>query len=195
MKEFLRKISSLDRIHQWEERDSVIRESVSQHSFKVSAIAIYLLNDMTNKTDFIIKHYNVREEWERFKYECVSYAVLHDFDEAIIGRDISHVVKYNEYNGDKIREILNDYVEHNISKFSPISNQPSEKVKCFVKLCDWIALLTFINRNKDMGVRTFDSECEYCKNNILNKINEVTSMLKEEYNIDYQLTIIKDFYE
>ena len=42
MKEFVNRIVTLDNIKQWEERDSVIKETVSQHSFKVSAICIYI---------------------------------------------------------------------------------------------------------------------------------------------------------
>lgn len=186
MKQFLLKINSLDRIHQWEERDSVIMESVSQHSFKVSAIAVYLLNEITSSVAFKVQC-NDRCRFSDFKYRCLSYAVLHDFDEAIIGRDISHVVKYNSFNGDEIRHALDKFVEHNLTeKFGFVSEQPDKSVKCFVKLCDWIALLTFIQRNKDMGVKTFDSEQVYCYDNIEKKREEVIKMLKEEFGIDYE---------
>ena len=50
MKEFLSKIETLDNIRQWEERDSIIKESVSQHSFKVSAVAVYLLKRLDDCT-------------------------------------------------------------------------------------------------------------------------------------------------
>lgn len=187
MKQFLTKISSLDRIYQWEERDSVIRESVSQHSFKVSSIAIYLLNEITNSENFK-EHCNDLCKFTDFKYRVLSYAVLHDFDEAIIGRDISHIVKYNNFNGDEIRNALNKFVEHSLTeKFEFIAEQPDTSVKCFVKLCDWIALSTFICRNIDMGVTTFNEEQRYCQNNIASKCIEVEYMLKKDFNIDYKL--------
>lgn len=108
---FLKHLSRLDNVHQWEERDSIIKESVSQHSFKVSAIAHYLLTileDRLTTRDKLIDG-KVYLHWVEFKASCLSYAILHDFDEAIIGRDISHVVKYNPYNGEKIREAINDF--------------------------------------------------------------------------------------
>lgn len=37
IQEFVKKIVSLDNVHQWAERDSVIKETVSQHSFKVAS--------------------------------------------------------------------------------------------------------------------------------------------------------------
>ena len=48
MKQFVNKIVTLDNIKQWAERDSVIKETVSQHSFKVSAICIYLIEQINN---------------------------------------------------------------------------------------------------------------------------------------------------
>lgn len=180
MKKFLSKINSLDRIHQWEERDSVIRESVSQHSFKVSAIAIYILNDIIDKNPFLEDDC----KFAKFKYDSASYAVLHDFDEAIIGRDISHAVKYNSFNGDEIRDALNKFVAHNIKGEYKFTLKPTADVNLFVKLCDLIALSTFIKRNKNMGVKTFDNEESYCRRLIYEKSREVVKMLKG-FGVEY----------
>lgn len=96
---FLEHLSKLDNIHQWEERDSIIKESVSQHSFKVGAIAHYLLTAI--EKNLLSDDSTAYIKFVEFKASCLSYAILHDFDEAIIGRDISHVVKYNSYNGEE----------------------------------------------------------------------------------------------
>jgi len=176
MKEFVNKIITLDNIKQWEERDSVIKESVSQHSFKVSAICVFLLE---NITDFPNEFYD-------FKLKCVEYSILHDFDESILGRDISHVVKYNDFNGSDIREALTEFVEHKLEsmKLKSLFNKFEDKdVKTFCKLCDWIGLYTFIIRNENMGVEAFEIERQYCIKNINVKIIECEEILKNRFGI------------
>lgn len=178
MKEFVNKIVTLDNIKQWEERDSVIKESVSQHSFKVSAICVFLLENV--KCDAV--------EFIDFKLKCVEYSILHDFDESILGRDISHVVKYNEFNGSDIREILSEFVEHNLQKLGLkflFESFDDNDVKTFVKLCDWIGLYTFITRNENMGVKAFELEKEYCLKNIEIKKVESEKILKNRFGINF----------
>lgn len=188
MKKFIEKIENLDNIHQWSERDSIIKESVSQHSFKVAAIAIYLLN----KIDSDINGFNsIGFGWWNYKYKVLSYAILHDFDEAIFGRDVSHVVKYNSFNGDDIRKAIDEYVNHILDKeFSGLIPNFSPVVKRFVKLCDWIALLTFCKRNKNMGAKSYDTEEIYCTN----KIKEVTEEVQNLFNLEFGTKLNFDDY-
>jgi 5'-deoxynucleotidase YfbR-like HD superfamily hydrolase len=181
MKEFVDKIVTLDNIRQWEERDSIIKESVSQHSFKVSAICVFLLENI-NDWPFI------DNEFLKFKIKCVEYSILHDFDESILGRDISHVVKYNDFNGSKIREILTEFVEYKLEtmKLKTLFDKFNDKgVKTFCKLCDWIGLYTFIMRNEIMGVKTFDLEKKYCLENITIKRIECEEILKNRFAIHF----------
>jgi 5'-deoxynucleotidase YfbR-like HD superfamily hydrolase len=185
MKEFVNKIVSLDNIRQWEERDSVIKESVSQHSFKVSAICVFLLE----------KIYDFPIEFYKFKLECVEYSILHDFDESILGRDISHVVKYNEFNGSDIRETLDEFVEHSLQKLGLdylFNSFEDRDVKTFCKLCDWIGLYTFISRNEAMGVKTFETEREYCWQNIEIKRIESEKILVNRFGINFTFETIID---
>lgn len=187
MNEFIKKIESLDNICQWEERDSVIKESVSQHSFKVAAICHYILRNIEK----FLKHENINTlSFCVFKYNCLSYSIMHDFDEAIIGRDISHIVKYNAYNGKIIRDALDEYVEKmTVGIFDNVYIKPDVNVKTFVKLCDWIALYTFILRNERMGVKTFCSEKKYCYENIEKKRIEVSDILKKEFKIEQNINL------
>jgi 5'-deoxynucleotidase YfbR-like HD superfamily hydrolase len=178
MKEFVNKIVTLDNIKQWEERDSVIKESVSQHSFKVSAICVFLLE---NIPDFPNEFYD-------FKLKCVEYSILHDFDESILGRDISHAIKYNDFNGSDIRENLDKFVEHKLElmKLKFLFDKFNDKdVKIFCKLCDWIGLYTFITRNEKMGVKSFKSEKVYCLKNIEIKRIESEEILKNSFGINF----------
>lgn len=190
MEEFIQKIISLDNIKQWEERDSVIKESVSQHSFKVSAICIYLLEMIVEFN----KKLNESQRWKSFAYKCVKYAVLHDFDESIIGRDISHEVKYNTFNGEKIREQLDAFVNNQLRKnnliflFEKDRGEEFINVKEFVKMCDWFALQTFVNRNKKViQASVFEKEEKYCSQKISESVKGVIFMLK--YIFDNQLNL------
>lgn len=184
MKKFVEKIESLDNICQWSERDSIIKESVSQHSFKVAAIANYLLRSVC------ARGYDIPDS---FKTEVLSYAIMHDFDEALFGRDVSHVVKYNSYNGENIRNAINEYVEHLICEdFPELDLNPAVAVKKFVKLCDWIALLTFVIRNQNMGAKTFSFEKHYCKEKFIETVQDVNHILFSEFDIEVDLnTFIK----
>ena len=183
---FLEHLSRLDNIHQWEERDSIIKESVSQHSFKVSAIAHYLLRTIEKEMRESLSK-SAYLKFVEFKANCLSYAILHDFDEAIICRDISHVVKYNSYNGEKIREAINDFVNHQETlDFQGLIPKPTEVVKKFVKVCDWVALSTFWERNNQMGCVAFDNESLYCQKNLSIAISEFS----ETFNFYFKVKII-----
>lgn len=194
---FLKHLSRLDNVHQWEERDSVIKESVSQHSFKVAAICHFMLNEYEKAakkvcnpiSDDWLERYN----WLKFKYECLSYAVLHDFDEAILGRDISHVVKYNDFNGEEIRKAINNYVNH-ITKedFADGSiPKPTQEVKYFVKMCDWIALSTFCDRNLTVGCMVFTNEYTYCNDNLSEAISIASNSLEKKFQFNPKDIFIK----
>lgn len=180
MKDFLNKIVTLDNIKQWEEIDSVIKESVSQHSFKVSSICIFLLEK--------IKEFP--SEFYQFKLKCVEYSVLHDFDESILGRDISHIIKYNNYNGSEIRNALSKFVDYTLEQLelSFLFKGVDKDVKLFCKLCDWIGLYTFVIRNENMGVKSLEKEKQYCLENIVNKRIECENMLKSKFGIIYDFS-------
>lgn len=184
MKKFIEKIETLDNIRQWEEKDSIVKESVSQHSFKVAAIANYFLS--------ILRSYMTDDrmfyDFIRFSNSALSYAIMHDFDEAIFGRDVSHVVKYNEFNGDDIRAAINSYVD-NVSKsdFAHIMIEPEWSVKRFVKMCDWLALITFVMRNQNLGAKSFSNEYVYCYNKIAESVREVEEILLSRFKIKIDL--------
>lgn len=180
MEKFVNAIVKLDNIKQWEERDAEVKESVSQHSFKSGAIAVYLSKVLCKDAD---------KDMHSFFNDCIIYALLHDFDEAILGRDIGHMVKYNEYNGDKIRSVLNDYVNMEMkTNYSAImdSMKPTYDVKLFCKMIDWFCQLIFIERNAKMGCNSFQYERDYCISNVRQKIAEVVSMFKNKFDKDIE---------
>lgn len=182
MEKYIKNIVSLDNIRQWEEHDSLVTESVSQHSFKVAAIAAYLLDEI--EQNLLVKDV----EWWSFKARTLQHAILHDFDESILGRDISHVLKYNKLNGDKIRKELDKYVIAKVSEMGLthlVANFKSTLMELmifnFVKMCDWVALRTFINRNEQMGNKSFKEEHKYCYDNTNRVVQEVEVMIQKHF--------------
>ena len=170
-------LKRLDNIIQWQEKDVFTKESVSQHSFKVTIFTRMILEE-------IFGVYN-SGEIAKFKLDCVTKAMFHDWDEAIFLRDISHEIKYNTFNGEKIREVIKEYVENEFNEeFSPAlppNNSAfdvlyaavidSDKcVKSVVKLADWLALYYFCEREINLGNKDFDAIKKYCENEILKAV-------------------------
>lgn len=201
-------LRQLDNIVQWSEMDVFQRESVSQHSFKVTIFTRVLLEDIFKNVDpgmVISTAVNI------FKRDCVDYAMFHDFDEALIRRDISHVTKYNRFNGDSIRENLNALSEHlseesfrdGTSAGEFVHNNiinPSPIVKRFVKLCDWLAMAFFIRREQRLGNGNMRLEDTTVFNGIRVSVDGVRDSLKNNFgeaNPDFTVldTIMKMVYE
>lgn len=149
-------LKRLDNIKQWQDMDVFKQESVSQHSYKVSIFCRILLEDIFNDSD----NFDVL----LFKLNCIDKAMFHDWDEALILRDISHETKYNSYNGEEIRNALDKLASYEAEKeFFQNGKSSSAKmlvnniektnaeVKHFVKFCDWLALIFFIKREYDLG--------------------------------------------
>lgn len=162
-------LARLDNIKQWLEYDRHQQESVSQHSFKVSVFAMSLL-------EYLWPSDTQRAEVWLFKYQTLKLALMHDFDEAILRRDITHELKYNNYNGGEIRNVLDKFVNHQLTEEF---GEESEVVKMFskedkfydvmhaiVKVADWMALLYFLNRELAIGNRSWPLNLlPYCKDN------------------------------
>lgn len=184
-------LKRLDNIIQWQERDVFNKESVSQHSFKVSVFTRVLLDDVFGDShDF---------QLEKFKLDCVTHAIFHDWDEAIFLRDVSHSIKYNEFNGQDVRNAIDEYVNHEFSKeFENLDEQDrvayetlhksivdvDQKVKIVVKVADWLALLFFCRRELALGNKNFEATYKYCKQGLLKAANNLVNMAAEYYNIN-----------
>jgi len=192
-------LKRLDNIKQWQEMDVFKEESVSQHSYKVGIFCRILLEDIFGENE------NVKVL--KFKLGCMDRALLHDWDEALILRDMSHEVKYNTFNGEKIREVLDELSSHKASsEFKEWDNQynvptassnllilnicrPDEDVKKFVKLCDWIALWFYIVREQDLGNKNLEEQYKRTAENFYKVAREVKSMLKlkfEEFTLNFK---------
>lgn len=186
-------LSRLDNIVQWLERDRHNQESVSQHSYKVTIFARVLLEEIFGE--------NNSEEVLKFKLDVVTFAMLHDWDEALILRDLSHDMKYNKFNGDEIREEVNKLSEHIANRdFNDGSDtgkmlvknitDVDRNVKIFVKLCDWLALQFYIYREIQLGNRMFYETAAYCDENIEKSLQACSMMLVNRFHFPINVSAL-----
>lgn len=183
-------LQRLDNIKQWQEMDVFKEESVSQHSYKDSIFARVLLEDIFGN--------NQSPKVVQFKLDVITRTLLHDWDEALILRDMSHETKYNSYNGTEIRRVLNALSSHiALEEFEEIDEDYSstassrmmwgmicgcpEPVKSFAKLCDWIALFFYMKREKTLGNKGLDKSWNIAKKQFPIAISVVIEKLEEHF--------------
>jgi hypothetical protein len=186
-------LKRLDNIKQWQEKDVVKEESVSQHSYKVTVFARILLEDTFGKQQTV--------EILNFKLGVTTQAIFHDWDESLIRRDLSHDIKYNNFNGTAVREVLRKLTNHLAeNEFSiadalgtetPASTmliecikEPDVDIKLFVKLCDWLAASFYINRELSLGNFNFTEVKVYCDKNIKSVSIALIEVLKLRFADD-----------
>jgi len=193
MLEFILKsdyLKRLDNIKQWSEIDTFKEESVSQHSNKVAAFARIALEDV-----FDGNHGNYKVV--KFKLDVTTGALFHDWDESLLLRDLSHDTKYNPHNGKELRKVLDDLSSHLAEKEfgeSGLRNDDSSRmlidcvspekdlVHLFVKYCDWLAIIFFVNREISLGNTGFVPRLRYAQESIEN----CASVLVEELSLEFK---------
>src|SRR5574344_739875 len=149
-------LKRLDNIIQWSEKDVFTRESVSQHSYKVTIFCRVMLQEIFGDLN------ECNDNIQAFTLKCIDHAMFHDWDEALLLRDISHETKYNPYNGKEIRNALDnlsgymsvlELTDHTLcgAFVHGALNEQDKDVLLFCKFCDWLALAFFIRREMSMG--------------------------------------------
>lgn len=190
-------LKNLDNIDQWQEVDKLNSESVSQHSYKVTIFARVLLEDLFG--DISSSDPEIAYQICSFKLDVATRALLHDWDETLIRRDLSHVIKYNSFNGDALRKNIDDLAEHLATKeFAQIANSdggltassamminqicyPVEAVQALVKVCDWLAQKFYCRREVAMGNKSFDRNIEYIDCALIKSVDTLESFLKASF--------------
>lgn len=186
-------LKRLDNIKQWQEMDVFKEESVSQHSYKVSIFGRILLED-------ILGFDNEDAKILAFKLDCVDAFVFHDWDEALIFRDMSHETKYNKYNGEEIRNALNNLSKHKaIEEFGEEDDSQSgnwtasanmvvgnitrsgDDVKIFCKLADWLALAFYMKRERELGNKSLNAQWECSREELKQAVTNVIEMLERKF--------------
>ena len=179
-------LKRLDNIVQWSEKDVFTRETVSSHSYKVTVFCRVLLEEI-----FRVDNDSTRE----FKMNCVTHAMFHDWDEALLLRDISHETKYNSYNGQQIRSVLDNLSKHlAVNEFLDGTSTGEfvfgaiftndESVNSFCKVCDWLALAFFIKREQSMGNQNLDAQETTVKDGLRKSINRCVGILVQRFGRD-----------
>lgn len=178
-------LKRLDNIIQWSEMDVITRESVSQHSYKVTIFCRVLLEEIFgHKFSPVVANYVIG---------CVDHAMFHDWDEALLLRDISHETKYNEFNGDKIRaelDALSKFLSKKEFETDTVGGQfvydalntTDSKVLLFCKVCDWMALAFFIKREQSRGNTNLSAQYATVRNGLTKSINNCKVMLLIEFS-------------
>ena len=179
-------LKRLDNIVQWSEKDVFTRETVSSHSYKVTVFCRVLLEEI-----FRVDNDSTRE----FKMNCVTHAMFHDWDEALLLRDISHETKYNSYNGEQIRSVLDNLSKHlAVNEFLDGTSTGEfvfgaiftndESVNSFCKVCDWLALAFFIKREQSMGNQNLYAQETTVKDGLRKSINRCVGILVQRFGRD-----------
>ena len=179
-------LKRLDNIVQWSEKDVFTRETVSSHSYKVTVFCRVLLEEI-----FRVDNDSTRE----FKMNCVTHAMFHDWDEALLLRDISHETKYNSYNGEQMRSVLDNLSKHlAVNEFLDGTSTGEfvfgaiftndESVNSFCKVCDWLALAFFIKREQSMGNQNLDAQETTVKDGLRKSINRCVGILVQRFGRD-----------
>ena len=179
-------LKRLDNIVQWSEKDVFTRETVSSHSYKVTVFCRVLLEEI-----FRVDNDSTRE----FKMNCVTHAMFHDWDEALLLRDISHETKYNSYNGKQIRSVLDNLSKHlAVNEFLDGTSTGEfvfgaiftndESVNSFCKVCDWLALAFFIKREQSMGNQNLSAQETTVKDGLRKSINRCVGILVQRFGRD-----------
>lgn len=204
-------LKRLDNIKQWQEMDVFKEESVSQHSYKVSIFGRILLEDIFGFNDKDVKVLS-------FKLDCIDAFAFHDWDEALILRDMSHETKYNKFNGEEIRNALNNLSRHkaieefgeddgnDCGNWSATANmvvgnitRTGDDVKVFCKLADWLALVFYMNRERSLGNKSLNAQWERGREGLEQAIKNVRDMLMikfENYDLNFSElnNLIKNVY-
>ena len=138
------------------------KESLAAHQYMVAYFANALALDLSFGVEA--------------RLNVLEYALHHDWDEIFTG-DIGHEVKYNQYNGLRIRESLEELIRFSAQKEFLRSEYDSEIVigriiadtheyapcvKMLVKVCDWLSMLFFCVREVKLGNTYFLSKMMYC---------------------------------
>ena len=140
-----------------------------------------------------------------FKLDVVTACMFHDFDEIFTG-DILHHVKHNNFNGSKIREAVDEFVHMKLREEFD-RNLPSQKmlvdgieiqdktIKGIVKVVDWLSCLIYVESEKELGNKNFDSYIPKCKQELFEAIERSKFDINFRFPLDCNFTVYNQIKE
>jgi 5'-deoxynucleotidase YfbR-like HD superfamily hydrolase len=178
---------SLNNIVRWNNHRRIMDETVAHHCYIVSIFANFIVEEIFKKCQSAdIRILNI-------KLKVARASLFHEKGEIFSG-DLSHIVKYNEYNGLKLRELLDDYINLRMDEEFPregsVSNSlirdaseyyESIVVKNIVKLADWLSSLYYLHKEISLGNNNFDKEYKIVQLKLQNQCTFTINSL-DQYN-------------
>jgi 5'-deoxynucleotidase YfbR-like HD superfamily hydrolase len=179
----------LNNIVRWAGMNKIKDETVGQHSFVVSWLARILSEEIF--TD------------DSPKLLSITYATFHDFNEYITG-DMNHNVKYNDFNGQDLRKSLNEYITHVVDCNFPKTGDNTQSmlnyllkdevpncIKKLVKLCDWMSMVMYLNKEMNLGNTNVILKLDYCEKKMATAAEECIIALESQIKYKINCEILK----
>lgn len=179
----------LNQIDRWQGHKTIKKESVAQHSFAVVLFSRVLAEQIFPEDDY------------KSKLQVTECATFHDFDEVISG-DLSHGLKYNETNGAQIRELLEKYIDIELSKkfnvglkeekmiVDSICNRYKPYIKAIVKVADWLSMVSYLLGERATGNHSITKEYRYCVKSVRKSAIKAIEFLELFYDGDFDQNIL-----
>ena len=181
-----KELTRVNLIRHWNGDDVLNPTSVAEHTHRVTVNTIFLASILQSPSA-------VKDEM--FMYACVMSAVFHDYTE-IFDYDVNHNLKYNDFNGAKIRELIDEYgndamlnkCSHMASHFSILLYHYSLKkgsragnpvVKALVKVADVMDFLYFLNKQDMLGNKNFKNRHPYIAKLFYSKVEDLIKATRE----------------
>jgi 5'-deoxynucleotidase YfbR-like HD superfamily hydrolase len=188
---------SLNVTVRWNGVRRIQQESLREHMYTSMLIADVLLEEIFPEGE--------EEKWylSVLKLKILRSAAKHDVDEIFSG-DILHSVKYNVFNGEELKRLLNDFVNYELGNNFNKQNQShkmiidslnyygNEVVKNFVKLVDWISCIMYIYNEKSLGNKNFDKYLPKCKSKLFESIDELKISIAFYHKKDADLNVLEE---
>jgi len=143
----------LDNLYRFNGLLLINRESVREHTYNVLLFSRLLAKELgINKKSLLL--------------EVMDYALLHDVCE-IFDFDVNYTVKYNSYNGESIRTVLDNYTKFRMNEklkqglndyFKKSTIESNELVKFIVKVGDWLSCVFYLTKEKRLGNKGVEIE-------------------------------------
>ena len=181
----------LNNLVRWNGLNRNNNESVAHHSFIVAWFARIIVEELLPRGE------------EPFKLAVTTYAIFHDFDEMFSG-DITHEVKYNSYNGAKIKELIDDFCVH-MTKQKFDGSTPSSfmlrnyllgqippEVKSIVKLADWLSMAFYVKKEIKLGNKDLYEQYDYCSVQIRKACTNCFVAMKDTFRTDFKSQILDE---
>jgi 5'-deoxynucleotidase YfbR-like HD superfamily hydrolase len=181
----------LNNMVRWNGVNRIKDETVAHHSFMVTWFTRLIVEEVfTDNTPKLI---------------ATTYSIFHDFDEMFTG-DILHTLKYNDINGEQIKNELDLYLKSRINHKFPINTTKTNDllnntllkkdipiyISKIVKISDWLSMQFYLQKEIDLGNRSVIPLREYCIEQLKKSIQSCLVELENQNEYIVNLKIFKN---